>query len=127
MLSVQDIAAMQATLLASLPETCTLVLDTMVSNGAGGATATPVTIATVACRVSPLRLTRSSKEAEVLQTGRVTEESLWTITLPFGTVITPRHRIGAPGGEFEVVEVLAPRSWGLDVRVSAKYLNSGAG
>jgi hypothetical protein len=127
MLSVADVASMVETLTESLPDTCTLVVDTLTSDGAGGATATPGSPVTVACRVSPLRLTRSSKEAEIIQTARVTEESLWIITLPAGTVIDPRYRVNNAGRAFEVVEALAPRSWELDVRVSAKLINSGAG
>jgi hypothetical protein len=127
MLSTTDLAAMAEQLTESLPDTCTLVVDTLASDGAGGQTATPGAPVSVACRVSPLRLTRSSKEAEIVQAGRVTEESLWTITLPAGTSINPRYRIGHAGRTFEVVETLAPRTWELDVRVSAKLINSGAG
>lgn len=126
-LTADEISSMQATLMASLPDSCDLVLDTLTSNGAGGDTAAPAVQATVACRVSPLRLTRSSKEAELLVTGRVTEESLWIITVPAGTVLDPRYRIVNRGRAFEVVEVLGPRSWELDVRISAKLINSGAG
>src|SRR5881394_1139630 len=111
MLSAADLASMQATLTGSLPDSCTLVVDTDTSDNAGGSTATPGSPVTVACRVSPLRLTRSSKEAEIVQTGRVVEESLWTITLPAGTTIDPRYRIGHMGRTFEVVETLAPRTW----------------
>src|SRR3954464_1921972 len=106
MLSTADLVSMQDALTESLPDTCTLILDTLASDGAGGQTASPVTQATVACRVSPLRLTRSSKEAEIVQTGRVIEESLWIITLPAGTVVDPRYRVGHQGREFETVEVL---------------------
>lgn len=126
-LSAADLAGMRDTLTSSLPDSCTLILDTPTPDGAGGSTTAPVDIATVACRVSPLRLTRSSKEAEIVQAGRVTEESLWTITLEHGTSIDPRYRISNAGREFEVVETLAPRTWELDVRVSAKLINSGAG
>jgi hypothetical protein len=127
MLSVDDLAGMVDTLTESLPDTCTLLHDTTTSNGAGGQRVTGVTSTSVACRVSPLRLTRSSKEAEVIEVGRVAEESLWTATFPDGTVLDPTYRIGHEGREFEVVEVLAPRSWGLDVRCTAKLVNSGAG
>lgn len=127
MLSVGDLASMQATLVASLPDSCALVLDALTSDGAGGETAVAATIATVACRVSPLRLTRSSKDAEIIQTGRVTEESLWIITLPAGTELDPRFRVVHGARTFEVVESLAPRTWEVDVRVSAKLINSGAG
>lgn len=126
-LTAEEVSSMQATLTASLPDSCDLVLDTLASDGAGGETATPATVATVACRVSPLRLTRSSKDAEVIVTGRVTEESLWIITLPAGTALDPRYRIVHGSRMFEVVEALAPRTWEIDVRVSAKLINSGAG
>lgn len=127
MLSAADLAGMRATLTESLPDTCTLVVDTQTSDGAGGSTPTASSPVSVACRVSPLRLTRSSKDAETIQTGRVVEESLWIVTLPTGTTIDPRYRIGHSGRTFEVVETLAPRTWELDVRVSAKLINSGAG
>jgi len=126
-LTAADLAGMQATLTASLPDTCTLIVDTLTSDGAGGSTLTPSSPVSVACRVSPLRLTRSSKEAEIIQTGRVTEESLWIITLPAGTALDPRYRIGHSARTFEVVESLAPRTWEVDVRVSAKLINSGVG
>lgn len=127
MLSTADLDSMTATLTGSLPDACTLVVDTLMSDGAGGATAMPGSPVSVACRVSPLRLTRSSKDGEIVQAGRVTEESLWTVTLPAGTTIDPRYRVGHAGRQFEVVEVLSPRTWEIGVRVSAKLVNSGAG
>jgi hypothetical protein len=127
MLDAADLASMQSTLTGSLPDTCTLLLDTTTPNRSGGQHKTGTSSTSVACRVSPLRLTRSSRDAEIVQAGRVVEESLWIITLPTGTVIDPRYRIGHASREFEVVEALAPRSWGLDVRVSAKLINSGKG
>jgi hypothetical protein len=126
-LSPDDLAGMQATLTASLPDTCTLVVDTLTTDNAGGHTASPSSPVTVACRVSPLRLTRSSADAELLETGRVMPQSLWVITMPHGTTITPEHRVTHASRLFEVVEVLSPRSWDLDVRVSARLLNEGRG
>jgi hypothetical protein len=102
-LSAADLAGMRDTLTASLPDTCTLVVDTLTSDGAGGETTTASSPVTVACRVSPLRLTRSSKDAEVVQSGRVIEESLWTITMPTGTTVDPRYRISNGSRTFEVV------------------------
>ena len=123
----RSISGMVATLTASLPDTCTLVVDTLAYDGAGGQVATPGTPVSVACRVAPLRLTRSSKDAEVVQSGRVVEESLWIITLPSGTTVNPQYRVTHGAQTFEVVEALAPRSWEIDVRVSSKLINSGAG
>lgn len=127
MLSATDLAGMQATLTESLPDICTLELDTLTSDQAGGHTAAAGAPVSVACRVSPLRLTRSSAQAETVEVERVVEQSLWIITLPVGTEVTPTHRIGHAGREFEVVEVLSPRSWNLSVRASCKLVNSGEG
>lgn len=114
-------------MIESLPDTCELVIDTLASDGAGGHTATPGTPVPVACRVSPLRLTRSSANAEVVEISRVVEQSLWLVTMPHGTAVTPAHRVTHEGRTFEVVEVLSPRSWDLAARVSVKLVNSGAG
>lgn len=129
MLSASDLAAMKATMIESLPDSCTLVVDTYVSDGAGGHTTTPSAGVTVACRVSPLRLTRSSANAEVEEVGRIIEQSLWLITMPYGTTVSPAHRIthDQGGRTFEVVEVLSPRSYGVDTRASCKLVNAGAG
>jgi hypothetical protein len=127
MLSVDDLAGMIDTLDESLPDSCALVVDTLVSDGAGGHTTTPSAPVTVDCRVAPLRLTRSSADAEIAETGRIVPQSLWVITLPHGTTITSEHRITHQGRVFEAVEVLSPRTWDLDVRVSARLLNEGRG
>lgn len=134
MLSTADLEAMRATMDGSLPDICSLVRDTTESDGAGGHIATPGDPVLVECRVSPLRLTRSSANAEVVEVERVIEQSLWLITLPQGTVVTPEHRIGHNGIAldpdarwFEAVEVLSPRSWDLSTRVSSKLVNQGLG
>lgn len=127
MLSAADLAAMQGTLTGSLPDTCTFAVPTLTPDGGGGHSSSAGTPTTVACRVAPLRLTRSSADAEVLQEGRIIPQSLWVFTLPHGTVLTSEHQITHAGRIFEVVEVLSPRSWDLDVRVSGRLLNEGNG
>ncbi|MHB8398433.1 MAG: head-tail adaptor protein [Candidatus Limnocylindrales bacterium] len=127
MISAAEMTAMQATVTASLPDTCTLILDTLASDGAGGQTATPnPSPPSVACRLWPIRLNRSAM-AEVIKDARVTEESTWVVTLPFGTTVDPRYRIGNAGREFEVSEVLGPRSFGVDVRLLCRLIDVGAG
>lgn len=127
MLSLSDLEGMRSTMVESLPDTCELVRDTLTPDGGGGHTATPGAPVTVACRVSPLRLTRSSAQAETIEVERVVEQSLWLVTMPEGTVITPEHRISHLDRTFEVVEVLSPRSWNLATRASCKLVNSGEG
>lgn len=134
MLSEIDLAGMRDTMLESLPDVCSLVVDTLASDDGGGHTATPGEPVLVECRVSPLRLTRSSANAEQVEVERVIEQSLWLVTMPHGTVVTPEHRVGHNGmaGDpvarwFEVVEVLSPRTWDLAARASCKLVNAGAG
>ena len=134
MLSTADLTAMQATMLDSLPDACTLVADILTSDAGGGHTYVVGAPVLVECRVSPLRLTRSAANAEVIEVGRVIEQSLWLVTLPVGTQVTPTHRVGHEGtaGDpdarwFEVVEVLSPRTWTLAVRAACKLVNSGEG
>lgn len=127
MLSATDLADMRATMIESLPDSCVLKVDTLTSDAGGGQTAAPSAGTTVACRVSPLRLTRSSANAEVVEVERAIEQSLWLVTMPEGTTVTPMHRIYHLGREFEVVEVLSPRTWNLATRASCKLVNAGQG
>ena len=120
MLSAADVTSMQGQLTESLPDTCTIVVDTLASDGAGGQTATPGSPVTVACRISPFIMTRRSGDAEVVQTGRVVSQIPWVITLPHGTAVAPKARISQGGRTFEVLEVQSPRSWDLAVRVHAE-------
>ena len=126
MLSAADLAGMQATLTASLPDSCDLVLETLTSDGAGGETVGTPTTTTVACRVSP-NVSRTLRNAEISVSERVIADSPWLITLPAGTVVTEQHRIVTGGREFEVQAVFAPLSWELAVRVFCRLLNGGAG
>jgi len=126
-LSTADLEAMQTTVNESLPDACALVVDTLASDSAGGQTATPGSPVDVACRISPMPVTRRSTDAEVLQTGRIVSQAPWLIALPAGTTIDTRYRITSGGRAFEVVEVLAARSWELSVQVACRLVNGGAG
>lgn len=126
MLSTDDLVAMRETFAMSLPDTCTLVLDTLVSDGGGGhSVQAPVSPPTVACRVSPL--TDTVRNAELAAANRVIPEAPWTITVPTGTVVTEEHRIRVGGREFEVAAVLGPRSYDVGMRLVCRLINSGAG
>lgn len=127
MLSTADLEAMRSTMVESLPDVCQILGHDLVSDNAGGHTATADDPVEVACRVSPLRLTRSSAQAEVIEVERVVEQSLWLVTMPEGTAISPVDQISHGERTFEVVEVLSPRSWNLATRASCKLVNSGAG
>ncbi len=126
-LSAADLLGMQQTMNGTMPDTCALIHDTLTSDNAGGHTATPTTVTTVPCRAGPIRLTRSAADAEIREAGRTIPQSLWVLSFPTGTTIDPTYRVLYQSRTFEVVEVLAPRTYEVDVRVSCRLLNSGAG
>lgn len=130
-LTADDLAGMRATLDESLADRCTLVLDTKTSDGAGGHTFTPVDGATIACRVAPRQAATASgqiKDSEVETAGRVMTQAPWIATFPFGTTVDERYRFRHQDGrEFEIIAVLGPRSYGIDIRLLCRLLNSGEG
>jgi hypothetical protein len=113
MLSAADLADMRATVADLLVETATLSRGTPASDGAGGQTVTWATAATVAARLGPVG--GSPEEREVAH--RVTSPSLRTVTLPAGTDVRLGDRLVISTVTYEVVAVLAPRSWELSRRV----------
>lgn len=113
MLSTADLAALRAEFNQSLPDTAQVQRVTRQSDGAGGSTETWTTIATVACRVSPM----GNLPVERAIADRLTGVQFWAVTLPAATDITAADRIVSGGRTFEVVGVLAPRTWELARRV----------
>ncbi|MBX6770879.1 MAG: head-tail adaptor protein [Chloroflexi bacterium] len=115
MLSTADLASMQATLTASLPDTAQVQRVARTSDGMGGFTESWSTVTTVACRVSP----SGNTTAEQVVAERVQDRVLWTLTLPAQMDVTAADRIVVGSRTFEVVGVLAPRSYELATRVVA--------
>lgn len=130
MLSVADMAGMRTTLNTSLPDTCTVKRDTLVSDNAGGQTIGSVATATMACRISPRLATGTGqlKDAEVDSAGRIVAQAPWLITLPALVILDTRDHVqSADGRVFEVFAVLSRRSNELDTLVLARLINEGAG
>lgn len=107
MISDADLADMRATLAASLPDMGTIQRVQSVSDDMGGHTDTWAAAGTVACRVSPYPLRPDEREVA----GRVLGLDTWVVTMPAETVISERDRVATGGRSFEVVSVMAPRSW----------------
>lgn len=116
---------MRTTLEASLPDECGIVRDIHTSNGAGGQSSTPATVAIVACRVSPL--TDTIRNPEIAAAERVIPTAPWIVTVPAETDVRETDRIFHAGDELEVAAVLGPRSWEIGRRVVCRLLNAGAG
>jgi len=115
MLSSADIAAMRATLSASMPDNAQVQRALRTSDGAGGFAETWTTIATVPCRVAPSGLTPT----EQVIAERVRSRAVWTLTLPAGTDVTTADRVIVGTRTYEVVGMLTPRSYELATRFVA--------
>lgn len=111
MLTATELAAMRTTMDDSLPDECTVITYTLVTDSAGGHTTTS-TSATVDCRVSP-----AGTGAEDTVGDRVTPLNRWTITVPYDTVVAQTAKITVGLRTFDVISVDVDRTWDLCKRV----------
>ena len=125
MIDSNQLAEMQATLAASLPDSAAIKRATKAPDGIGGFKEVWQTMATVACMLAPSG--REPEEREIAE--RLGAITLFTITLPSGTDVKPTDRItltqavtGA-NSDLEVQGVLAPRSYEISRRVACSEVS----
>jgi hypothetical protein len=99
--SPQTLSALRAFQESSLTETATIQdpQGTPVSDGQGGVTYTPATIATEACRVAPINLAR----AEAMFGGQFRDVIPYEIALPVTTQAQESYRLIVAGVTYEIV------------------------
>lgn len=114
MISAGELDAMRAEVVRTLPDACQVQRLTQVVDDVGGTTDTYAPVATVACRVAP----SGNQPDERLIADRITARSAFTIVLPHDADVRESDRILATtlAQSYEVVGVLAPRSWATHVR-----------
>jgi hypothetical protein len=115
MLTAGELAAMRGTLDASLPDSGTIARKTWTSDGEGGGSITYPVAGTAACRVSPI----SQSGMEALLAGKLTTTTQHVITFAAGTDVQTTDQIASGGETYEVVAVVAPRTWEISRRVYA--------
>lgn len=117
MLTAAQIASMRSTMNAALPDTATVQRKQTVSDGGGGQTASWVTVATTACRFSPV----GGGEGGTSTTGgRVAEETTHVVTVPANQDVTETDRLIVNARTFEVTSVRQRGAWELSRRVEVK-------
>ncbi len=117
MLTAAEISEMQSTVNLSLPAIATISRLTRTTTALGGSSEAWATVATVACRVSPLALF-SAAERETSNVEMAV--SPWLITLPANTDVRITDRVVSGGRTFEVVSLQARRSWELHTGLHAQ-------
>jgi hypothetical protein len=114
MLSTAQLASMQQTLVASLPDLCSIEHVSLVSDGAGGTTSTAPISDFVSFRYAEV----TDKREGFMEGDIIFGNPVWIFTFAAGTaidvldVIRPRDTSRA----FEV-QVVFNRSWEVDLRV----------
>lgn len=112
------LAALRGYAEMALPDTCTVTRPDRVSDGEGGFITSPPpwpTIATVACRVSPLG--NAANEIEAGEAVRAIAQ--YVVHLPAGTDVTSDDRLVVGSRTFQVIEPIR-RSYEVIRRVIAR-------
>ena len=117
MLTAAEITAMQSTVNSALPDSATISRVTLTTTSLGGSSEGWATVATVACRVSPLVVSSAVERAAADVEMAV---SPWVITLPANTDIRITDRVVVGARTFEVVSLQVRRSWELHTGVHAQ-------
>jgi SPP1 family predicted phage head-tail adaptor len=85
----------------AMPDTAQVQSPTLVDDGAGGSTPTWATAATVPCRIVAL----TQRDAEVVIADVEKTETLYQISLPVSTTVTPEQRILVGARRFQIVTI----------------------
>jgi hypothetical protein len=113
-LSPATLRTLRAFQASSFVETATIIdpKGTPVSDGAGGTTYVPATIATEPCRVAAMNLAGG----EAILGGRLQGTIPWEIALPLDTLARETHQIVVNGVTFEVVALWGPSTYGTTTK-----------
>jgi len=117
-LTAAELAGMQSTLNASLPDLCSIDHVTKVADGSGGWTESIATTSNVPCRFVE---GSDKKGGELVVADVITSVSAWIFTFPVGTAIDVPDRIHVGSRTWEVVEFYA-RTWSVDLRLFAREI-----
>jgi hypothetical protein len=104
MIPADELTAMQATIATLLPDSCSILTPTIVSNGSGGTTTTWGT-ATASCRLDML----SGNES--LSAGAIQSFQRGVMTLPTSATVTPTCKLVHGGITYNVISCDPDKSW----------------
>lgn len=93
------------------------------SDGAGGTiTGSPVTVATVACRLAP----NQTADREAIAAAGLQAQTVWRLTVPQGTDLRTSDRVTVGSQGYEVLAVYGPRSYETARVALCVYVPGGA-
>lgn len=112
-LSAGELALIRADLAVAYAGSGTIQTRTTVSDGQGGQTQTHAATGTALCHLSP----DTTRGGEPIIAGREAEMTAWILTCAGTVTLNETDRVVVSGQTYEVLEVLAPRTWQLNQRV----------
>jgi head-tail adaptor len=122
LLSAAQLAVMRNAVAQVLPDTCSIQRYTSAPDGAGGQTETWSTVHTaVACRVTAYSGRKGGVEDQIRQ--RFDSVLWWRVTLPVGTDVTVKDRIGFGAHTFEVRSVETGRSFEVECHADCEEIS----
>ncbi len=106
-----QLAAMRAAVLLSLDQTCAVLRETLVPNGAGGVARELIAIDTLPCRLRP----RGGLGVERFLGEQIQARSDWEAVLPFDAEVDVTDRLEVEGSTYEIVALDRGRSDATEV------------
>lgn len=101
----------------AMPDSCAVTRDVMTSDGFGGFTRAPATVATVPCRLRP-----AGQGAEQVIADRAGFQQPYAVELPTSVDARPGDRLVIAGRAFEIGGVVRAGAWSLITTAVAQEL-----
>lgn len=120
LLTVADLAYMDATQQEALPYAVVIERGTLVDNGMGGSYESWAAVGTVLGRIYPKSIPGG---AERVAGAQVISEIRWAGTFPIGTIVYPQDRLFYGARTWEVISTNNDEVWQTAVRVELESLN----
>lgn len=111
MLSSDELAAIRAEQVATMPDTCTVQSVTRTADGMGGFTEDWDDSASYACRLSSRGVPR-----EYLEMAAAQGAHYWMVTLPHGAVVTREDRLKIGDRALSIVGFASGGAWETALR-----------
>lgn len=115
--SLAILTRLRAQVTARLPDTASIQTNTPARDGRGGQSESWATTGIVACKLF------KSSGGEAVEGGKMSAIGTWAIRLPWGTAVTPQHRLVVGGHVYEVLATDSDRTDALSLHCDCKRVD----
>jgi hypothetical protein len=123
LLSTVDLTMMRDIIDEMMPDTCSILSESLISDGQGGVTSTWGTVAIdVPCRID---LPTGRQFGDLINmTGALRQKQQFILSLPYDTAIVAGNRVESGGGAYTVINSNTGVSWKAVARATLEYIES---